>query len=366
MWQYKMRVCIRTDASAIIGSGHVMRCIALAERLRTQGADVKFVCREFPGDYVGKLQEKGFAVERLSSKSERLPRDDGRYARWLGVDWETDAQETRTLLESSSPVDWLVVDHYAIDRRWEKHLRGVTRSLLTIDDLADRFHDCDILLDQNRIGENGQPYGHLVPAGCRILLGPTYALLRKEFAEKRMQLPHQGKGRIQILVFWGGVDQSNETAKTLAALDGIDAGKVSISVVVGRNNPHKSSLEEICRGMEGVALHFDTEEMANLIFEADLAIGAPGVSSLERCCLGVPTVMASVAENQVIVAKSLNAKDAGVFLGPAHMLTSAALRDSILGLINDERRRQALSQNAMNLVDGLGAGRVVEAMFTLQ
>ncbi len=361
-----MKVCIRTDASATIGSGHVMRCIALAEKLRSQNAEVRFVCREFPGDYTEKLRKNGFVVERLASSTGVRLESQLKYAHWLGVDWETDAEQTLSVLAADSPVDWLVIDHYAIDKRWEKRLRAKARYMLVIDDLADRPHDCDILLDQNRISEKEKSYRGLVPSNCKILLGPFYALLRSEFAEKRTHRPARRDGKITVLVFWGGVDRSNQTRKTLEALKEIDIGEVSVSVVVGKNNPHRSLVEEMCRGMERTSFHFDVDNMVDLIFEADIAAGAPGVSSWERCCLGLPAVMASVAENQVSVGETLNARGAGVYLGPADRVTPNMLRESIFDLIRDEKRRQAMSRSAMSLVDGLGAGRVVEAMLARQ
>jgi UDP-2,4-diacetamido-2,4,6-trideoxy-beta-L-altropyranose hydrolase len=186
-----MRVAIRTDASSDIGTGHVMRCLALAEELKDKTAEVLFICREMPGHLADYIKEKGFLVSLLQSSENReiLITDIGAlpHANWLGTTWEQDTQETYQILNKKPFWDWLIVDHYALDVRWDKSQRSFVNNIMVIDDLADRQHDCDILLDQNLYEGMELRYQELVPGTCKQLIGPKYALLRREFRKTRLR-----------------------------------------------------------------------------------------------------------------------------------------------------------------------------------
>jgi len=187
-----MRLVFRTDASLTIGSGHVMRCLTLAEALRTRGAQCFFVCREHPGNLLELIRKRGFeacALHLNTSCAAAATVDAERptaHAAWLGAHWRTDAAQTLAAC-GGSDVDWLIVDHYALDARWEAELRPACRKLMVIDDLADRNHDCDLLLDQNLVAESDARYQQRVPPGCTLLLGPRYALLQPLYRELRPQ-----------------------------------------------------------------------------------------------------------------------------------------------------------------------------------
>jgi UDP-2,4-diacetamido-2,4,6-trideoxy-beta-L-altropyranose hydrolase len=187
--QRAYKILIRTDASVQIGTGHVMRCLTLADELRGRGAEVIFVCREFDGNLCGYIEEKGYIVHRLPVSDATEQGDQNieiglKHTAWLGADCQTDVEQVEEIIKDlESPPDWLVVDHYALDERWEECLRSYCKKIMVIDDLADRPHNCDLLLDQNFYENLESRYDGLVPPQCKKFLGPKYALLRPEFRE---------------------------------------------------------------------------------------------------------------------------------------------------------------------------------------
>ncbi|MEH6873424.1 MAG: UDP-2,4-diacetamido-2,4,6-trideoxy-beta-L-altropyranose hydrolase [Candidatus Competibacter sp.] len=295
-----MRVAIRADASIQIGSGHVMRCLTLAEALRERGAEVHFVCRDLPGHLGGVLADKGYLVQWLpapAAEGAAIPAHTAHSA-WLGVPWAVDADQTRERLTGWPEIDWLIVDHYALDRAWESRLRPLVKRIMVIDDLADRPHDCDLLLDQNLYEGMEQRYAGLVPADCRLLLGPRYALLRPEFRKAREQLRQRDGVVRRILVFFGGADPTNETAKALRAIQRLERPDIAVDVVVGAANPHRAEIEALCAELPNASFHCQVANMAELMARADLAIGAGGSTVWERCALNLPSIIWVVAENQ--------------------------------------------------------------------
>src|SRR5690606_32001299 len=194
----RMKVALRTDASMRIGTGHLMRCLTLADALRDAGARTRFVCRALPHGLREVVIGRGHELVELPSVcGSTAGGGDGRgapvasphtaleHADWLGTTQEEDAAATCDALDDGAVWDWLAVDHYAIDARWETRLRTAARRILAIDDLADRRHDCDALLDQNLHAGMHARYDGLVPDACVRLVGPRHALLRPEFAAAR-------------------------------------------------------------------------------------------------------------------------------------------------------------------------------------
>lgn len=358
-----MRVVIRTDASLEIGSGHVMRCLTLAAELRQRGAEVVFICREHPGNLIELIEEKGYSVIRL-------PQPDGYYlaapedlahASWLSVPWAQDAAGTLFAVGESNP-DWLIIDHYAIDRRWEEWLLPYVGRIMAIDDLADRPHHCQLLLDQNLYYGLETRYNDLVPASCTKLLGPRYALLRPEFYEARKTL-RQRDGRVRrVLVFFGGVDPTNETGKVLEALANITNRKFDVDVVVGGGNLYKEQIQNICASLEGVNYFCQVDNMAELMAAADLAIGAGGTATWERCAVGVPALVMSVAENQVNIAESADKAGVLSYLGKSLKNSVGELSQKIVAMLSAENLVSCMSERAWHLVDGSGVIRVADKM----
>jgi UDP-2,4-diacetamido-2,4,6-trideoxy-beta-L-altropyranose hydrolase len=300
-----MIVAIRVDASSQIGSGHVMRCLSLAAKLQKEhDAQVCFIMRQLAGNLFSLVKDKGYSV--LSLPAEQTEQKLAGYEKWLTVPLELDAKETIDKLEAIGPVDLLVVDSYAIDVTWENTVRPYVKKIMVIDDLANRRHNCDLLLDQNLYEDMHTRYNHLVPSHCQLYLGPKYALLRDEFYKARKTI-RQRNGTIQnIVVFYGGVDATNETMKALRALEKIrNADSVTVNVIVGANNLCKDEIEKCCMRHSNWHYYCQVSNMAMFMNEADLMLGAGGSTTWERCFLRLPALVTAVAENQIESCKYL-------------------------------------------------------------
>lgn len=355
-----MRVAIRADASIGIGSGHVMRCMTLAEELKAGGAEVIFICRELNGHYCEQIEESGYEVMRLPAPQGRTALDtQPMHASWLGVTLDREQADIDARLPRMSVFDWIVVDHYALDMRWERAVASRTKRILVIDDLADRPHLCDLLLDQNLSAP--QRYGELVPTACRILTGPRYALLRREFRAARNALRRRDGTVRSVLIFFGGTDAGGETDKALDALDRISGAALTGDVVVGGNNPRAAALKSRCE-KSGLRFHVGTAHMAELMANADLALGATGTTTWERAALGLPALVVSIAANQEYIARTAHEAGLVTWLGRGTDVTAddwaRALEHALA--TPEALRRQAAT--ARETVDAQGAARVAEAM----
>ena len=294
-------VAIRVDSSEQIGSGHLMRCLTLAERLRKDGTEVHFISRDLAGSLHRLVAERGFILHLLPQHEAHATLTG--YAAWLTVSQVVDAEETTAILRQLFPVDRLVVDSYALDISWEQRIRPLVQEIFVIDDLANRRHDCDILLDQNFYRAMEQRYDGLVPEKCKLLLGPRHALLREEFYEARKKLrPRDGSLR-RILVFYGGSDPTYETEKVIHALLQMRLPPVDVDVVVGGSNTRRVQIEEVCAAHGFLHYHCQVSNMAKLMACADFALGAGGTTTWERCFLGLPAIVTAIAENQFEICR---------------------------------------------------------------
>lgn len=363
-----MNIAFRTDASLQIGTGHVMRCLTLANALQAAGAQCHFICSEHPGNLIAQIRQCGFTVSVLPAANEALIAEklavevQSNYARWLDADWATDAAQTKVGV-GTTVVDWLIVDHYALDARWEQTLRPLCRKLMVIDDLADRPHDCDLLLDQN-LGRDVGDYSQLVPKGCIVLAGPHYALLRPEFATLRDEsLRRRGTPQLKhLLITMGGVDQANATGKVLEALQDCPLpADMRITVVMGPHAPWLEHVQLLAKLMpQPTEVKVNVNNMAQLMAESDLAIGAAGSTSWERCCLGLPTLIVVLAENQRNGAAAL-VKSGSVKLLDNVDAIPHALRSMLSLLVTSDALSQ-LSQKSCLITDGQGTSRVRNAL----
>ena len=362
-----MKIVFRADASIQIGSGHVMRCLTLADALRERGTDVRFICRDLPGHLGGVLADKGYPVHWLPA-----PGDDGTaipahtaHSAWLGVPWAVDADQTREQLAGLPEIEWLIVDHYALDRAWESGMRPLVKRIMVIDDLADRPHDCDLLLDQNLYGGMEQRYAGLVPADCRPLLGPRYALLRPEFREARQTLRQRDGVVRRILVFFGGADPSNETAKALRAIQRLERPDIAVDVVVGSTNPHRAEIEALCAELPNASFHCQVANMAELMARADLAISASGLTSYELAYMGVPSLLLPLNPIQAPFAARLAACGVAVSTGFVKEFPFTAFIEILQKLLISDTHRLSLINAGKALFDGNGVWRVADLLIML-
>lgn len=350
-----MKVTFRTDASIQIGTGHVMRCLTLADALVAKGAQCTFICREHPGNLIEYIRSKSHVVHSLPMGSEADT--DLSHSAWLGATQAQDAQACAHLLAQLQP-DWLVVDHYALDARWERTQAKDCGQVMVIDDLADRPHACQILLDQT-FGRNADDYRPLVPGDCTLLCGSHYALLRPEFAALRpYSLQRRAQPQLkQLLITMGGVDKDNATAQVLVALRTCPLpADCEITVVMGATAPWLVDVQQQALTMPWpTTVRVGVNDMAQLMADSDLAIGAAGATSWERCCLGLPTIMIVLAENQRSIAQGLSNVGAAILLGGKRLQSLSAL--TALTLETDKLIK--VGQSAAEVTDGLGASQVL-------
>lgn len=359
-----MLVAFRTDASIQIGTGHVMRCLTLAEELTRHGHKCWFICREHHGHLGSLIKSKSYGLTLLpggSGDDSYLENDHAEnYALWLGVPWQEDAGQTLNALSSLNP-DWLVVDHYALDEKWEETVLPKSTRLMVIDDLADRPHRADLLLDQN-LGRDVMDYAGLVPASCRVLVGPHFALLRPEFSalrEASLARRRQQPQFKQLLISLGGVDKDNVTGQVLSALRACDLpSTLNIVVVMGATAPWLDDVKARAADINcQVEVVVNVTDMAQRMANADLAIGAAGITTWERCCLGLPAMMVVLAQNQWPIAQALAKTGGAVCLGTSdriHELTTKLTAISSKGMLHE------ISMEAEAVTDGEGAKRLVE------
>ncbi|WP_417787130.1 UDP-2,4-diacetamido-2,4,6-trideoxy-beta-L-altropyranose hydrolase [Stutzerimonas xanthomarina] len=371
-----MKVAIRVDASLQMGTGHVMRCLTLADALVARGAACAFICRTHPGNLLDLIRSKGHVAHALPVTSASVEASSPAIAavgdeptpvhsHWLGATQAEDAEACEPILAEFQP-DWLIVDHYALDARWELLLRPHCRQLMVIDDLADRAHACDLLLDQT-FGRDAKDYQAWGPNDCQVLCGSQYALLRPDFAALReYSLQRRARPQLhQLLITMGGVDKDNATGEVLMALRVCPLpADCQITVVMGTAAPWLSEVEQQTQDMPWpTRVLVGVNDMAQLMADSDLAIGAAGATSWERCCLGLPTAMLVLAENQRFAAWSLACAGAVRMLQLGNCL-SYELADLIRDVSDSDEALLRLGECASTITDGRGCQRVSDRLFS--
>lgn len=323
-----MLAVIRTDASTSIGSGHVMRCLTLAHRLKKEkNAKVVFVMRDLPGNLIDVVEKQGFEVLKLPPANQKYSLNG--YGLWLTVPMEVDAQQTIEVLQhylqehGCDVVNRLIVDSYALDEQWELMLRPYCKEIKVIDDLANRRHECDILLDQNFYLNKDVRYAGLVPEHCEMLLGPEHALLREEFHEAKKHLRKRDGNIRNILVFYGGSDLTNETEKAIKALVQLhDEGySFTADVITGVSNSRREKIKNLCSKYYFFHYYCQVSNMAEFMNKADLMLGAGGSTTWERLYMELPALVTAVAENQIQGCRDCSQAGLIYYLGESEKVT---------------------------------------------
>ena len=352
-----MKVLFRADASLLIGTGHIMRCRTLATAFKKKGISTHFITRAHPGHLANLLLCDGHKVSLLPTPVPNQIQNNI-YSNWLGVSQSLDAEETIEELDRDL-YDLLVVDHYGLDEVWEKRLRSFVSKIMVIDDLANRDHECDILLDQNFAIGNNQRYMPLVPEACRLLLGPQYALLRPEYSQLCKREKASPDMVRRILVFMGGVDNSNITSVVLRALNNPSLAYLRVDIVIGINFIHRDMVVALARKRLNTHIYEPCESLAYLMGEADLAIGAGGATLWERMAAGLPSVVVAVADNQKSACQALSEAGLIWYVGEANRVSECDIGRSILNAVSDPRALARAAKEGKILVDGDGIHRVL-------
>jgi UDP-2,4-diacetamido-2,4,6-trideoxy-beta-L-altropyranose hydrolase len=363
-----VRVAFRTDASLQIGSGHVMRCLTLADALVARGNECVFLCRILDGALDEVIRARGHRVEYLFGRGEPYSGEEPApyHARWLECPWGDDARDTAAILDRVG-AELLVVDHYALDARWEGRVADYGCPTMVIDDLADRPHQADLLLDQN-LGRRESDYADLVVAGCRLLVGPGFALVGPRFATLRTEsLVRRSASELErIMISMGGVDPHDATGRVLDCLARLPgAERFRVEVVMGAQAPHLDRVRAFAATMPGPTdVAVSVSDMPERMARADLAIGGAGGTAWERCALGLPTIAVVLAENQRSGAEALGRAGAALVIDSVDQIAERLPRH--LESSADDRRRAEASAAAAAVVDGQGLERVCDAMEALR
>jgi UDP-2,4-diacetamido-2,4,6-trideoxy-beta-L-altropyranose hydrolase/UDP-4-amino-4,6-dideoxy-N-acetyl-beta-L-altrosamine N-acetyltransferase len=355
-WRARLKVVFRVDASLAMGTGHVMRCLTLAQILKENGSNVEFICRKHKGNLIDKIYSSGFIVHELEVFEETEVDTRLAHSHWLGATYQKDADDCIDILKAEKS-NWLIVDHYALDEQWQKKLKPYYEKLMVIDDLADRRHQCDILLDQT-FGRQQEDYSTLTHEYCELLLGSQYALLRTEFAKWRSySIERRSAPEFkQLLINMGGVDVDNVTEKVLNELKICNLpNDLHITVVMGGSAPYLENVKS-----KAITLPYKTEvkvdvgNMAEIMANSDIAIGAAGSTTWERCCLGLPTIQTVIAKNQFFSAETL----------AHHNIVKLVkeIKETTYLLESSSEWMKSVSSSALEICDGMGSYKVFNKM----
>lgn len=359
-----MRFVFRVDASTEIGTGHVFRCLTLANELSRQGHECLFVCRENHGHLGHVIVNQGHDLKNLPTPTESLNQKEGLvidgYATWLGVPWQEDADQTLDVI-APLKIDWLVVDHYALHADWERKLSNAVSKIMVIDDLANRAHECALLLDQN-FGREAIDYDGLLSSNCCRLIGSDYALLRPEFKNLRdFSLERRNTDSVRrVLISFGGVDHDNVTGQIVEIIARLPfMNDLELDIVMGVNAPFSEDLRhQVSQLKIKATVSVNVVDMAKRMTVADISIGAGGGTSWERACLGLPSVVVAFAENQLEGVRAL--KEVGAIeLIVASEGIAEKLPTMLERLINSNCIEQ-MSKAARAITDGNGVYRVLQ------
>ena len=344
-----MRVVFRVDASAEVGFGHLSRCINLAEVLRSRGNEVLFICRDDEAKSFRALEDRLFATVLLPMLTVGEP-----------VNQQEDAQQTIQALQGERP-EWLIVDSYTLDKNWERLMRPHVAKIAVIEDLSGREHDCDLLLDQNYSERSASSFEKFVPNTCELLLGPRFALIGEQFRILRQLKSKPTPELKRIFVFCGGSDPQNLTQQVIDGISCSELSNVAVDVVVGAQN--KTFNREVALKLNtNIEIHDAGGEFAQIMSIADLAIGAGGTTSWERMCLGVPSIVVSIAENQISACEKLGLDGLVNYLGAQSSLKPGTIRNAVIDAKTKFASLFDQIERGQILVDGRGCERVAEVM----
>ena len=361
-------VAFRADASVHIGSGHVMRCLTLANRLKTIGYESVLLTAVIAPEVSSMLLKHGVVIHELEVKSGTSQTAFYAHSDWLSHSEETDSLVTSNALHEEeasrgSKPSLIVVDHYALAAPWQK-LAMAFAPVLAIDDLNDRPHHAQWLLDQTA-GKKKADYTSWCTPSTQMLIGAEYALLRPEFAELRAEAFRKRQSTSvlkRILVTLGGVDKDNVTSLVLRAINEANIEKeIQVVVIAGGSNPNYETLKkQVERSQLNIQLFQQVDNMAAFMVDSDLCIGAAGSTSWERCTLGLPTINLVLADNQKIISENLAKLGAAIDFGPLTKKSITSLTETIETVNEQLELLIKMQQRSFAVCDGRGVDRVLE------
>ena len=343
-----MNILIRCDSSYQIGSGHVFRCLSLAQLLREKGHHIAFISRHLDKNVIHLIEEKQFKVYRLPAPTSiDAQREKGDlYASWLEVSESQDIAESKNVI-TDFKAQAMIVDHYGLTVNWEKNIKSAGLNVFVIDDLF-RAHFCDGLLDQNYHLTGKELYAEAAP-GAKLFLGPEFALLAEPILKLKINAWAFFQVVDEILVFFGGADPAQESVRFLRLLPLTQIQNRKVHLVIGSQNPMKDEILKAAQKFSSVQVHVQTKAMDQLLSRVQLFIGSGGTTTWERARLGIPALCVAVAENQVSIASRLDKIKAHQYLGASQELSDEKFIDAINQVLSDAKKRELYYQNSLQL-----------------
>lgn len=356
-----MKISFRTDASLHIGNGHLVRCLNLARSLKELNVECIFICRNFKNVLFEIIRKENFKlillpILDLESNEKIKLKNDSSCFHYHELKWEQDSEETIKALDGEQ-IDLLIIDHYEIDIKWEKKLRKYSKKIMVIDDLNNRKHDCDFFLNQN-LGSNKIVYQNLLPPNCKQFHGPKFALLDPIYSSLKLI---NRLGRInRILIYFGGSNDSIKlTELAIEVFSDPELINIKLDIVINSNIDGLFKIEKIASKRGLIKIHHDLPNLARLMINADLAIGAGGSTTWERCCLGLPSIIVVNADNQKLSSDSMKLLGAAYVFYPSKNLKTR-IKKAILKLKKNFDIYKNMSNQAISICDGNGAKRLSE------
>jgi len=341
-----MRVIFRVDSSIEIGTGHVMRCLTLADHLRLRGHVCEFICQSTPGNMIEFITGNGYKTYTIpcthinSNKEKNITSNV----------WLFDAKYSHSIMYENK-YDWLILDNYSLDFKWVNYLTNNFKYVMVIDDLVQSKQYADLLLNQNLINNASQRYKNLVPETCELFLGPQYSLLRSQFYNNESRI---SDGSINhILVYFGANDKYNQASKSLAAIQTFP--NLTAEIIIGLNHPHRQSL--LSNSTSRLNVIESSHNMARSMQKADLALGVCGGAAWERCAMGLPSLVCIIADNQREDAQELHLLGAIENLGDSESVNTKNWIDAISYLQTNPSRIIEMSKNSTKVIAGYKENR---------
>lgn len=342
------KVFFRTDSSHTIGSGHIVRCLTLAKALREKNIISSFICRDHNNNLIKKILDEKFDVYILKEKNKK------KYTSLSKIDWLKDANQTINILKKED-IEWLIVDHYELDFRWEKKLRPYTKKIMVIDDLSNRKHECDILLDQNLKHNYKNKYKNLLPKYCSKFLGTQYTLLQSEYENLHFDAPIRTGPIKRIFLYFGNTNQKDLIELFVSAFLKLNRKDITLDIVIPLNY-QSTKIDKLKKNHKNIKIYKDLKSLSTLMLKADLGIGACGINTWERCCLGLPSLVVTIADNQKLIAKELHKRGIIQWLGHKDKITFQIILDSLLNTI--DRNIKNWSKSCKQVTDGKGIKKI--------
>ena len=347
----KKNFFIRVESNEKIGTGHLMRCLTIANSLRKKGNQVYFISKNMSEESKKLLESNKFSVKLLDYKRKKF-------------DYKIDAKFTIEIIKKEKENStFLIIDNYQIDQKWETLVKKFVKKTVVIDDLANRKHNCELLIDQNLNSDiKEKQYKKLVPKNCILLIGTQFAILRPEFYELRKLIKTRTKLK-NILISYGGTDPSNETIKVLKALKNLNLKNINTYIISGNLNSKNKEIEHLSRKLKNSKFYEYTKNIAKLMIKADIAFGGAGTTSWERCCLGLPTIITILSDDQKDIAEALDENVCGINLGSGKKMRVKDYENTLRKF--DWKKIREFSLNCKKIVDGRGTNRVISEILSI-